>query len=159
MGAYDDLDPRFREWARELVSLAERFGMRPRVTSTRRSIQTQIALWDKRQRVLSGQLPFSTQPFPVAPPGTSQHELGLAIDVVVHPEGSQRVLGDVWTGWGGRWGGAGDPIHYGAGPRQLMSSPRGVPVQAPVRVAEVAPAVARRESVENLCKCRICACR
>jgi len=121
--AFVELDPRFRPWAQELVALAERLGFRPRVTSTRRSLRAQTILWERRQRVLRGELPVSAQPFQVAQPGTSTHELGLAIDLVVREPGGQAVLGDVWRSWGGVWSG-GDAIHYGAGPDQLLKSPR-----------------------------------
>lgn len=103
--------------------MAERLGMRPRVTSTRRSFREQVALWEKRQRVLRGDLPASSQPFPVASPGTSSHELGLAIDVVVRSPGDQRILGDVWQAWGGRWTPR-DAIHYEAGPDMMIRNPR-----------------------------------
>ncbi len=123
MSSFADLDPRLQPWARELYLLAERFGMRPRVTSTRRSVRQQAILFETRRRVLAGELPASAQPFPVAAPGTSTHELGLAFDMVVHPEGAQQILGDVWRGWGGVWF-ASDDIHYQFGPNLLLNRPK-----------------------------------
>lgn len=122
MGAFSDADPRARPWFDELYALANRLGLQPRVTSVRRSVRAQQILWERRQAVLRGDLPPSAQPFPVARPGSSTHELGLAADIVVRPDGGQRVLGDVWTGWGGFWT-ASDAIHYGIGPNQLLRPP------------------------------------
>jgi len=118
-----ELDPRFRPWAQELVHMADRMGMRPRVTSTRRSLRAQTVLWERWQRVLRGELPPEAQPYPVAPPGQSAHGLGLAIDLVVSPEGASRVLGDWWRAHGGQWWPS-DAIHFEAGPDQLRNKPR-----------------------------------
>jgi hypothetical protein len=57
---------------RAAVAAAEAALGRPlRITSGWRSPAAQQALWDRR----------ATNPFPVAPPGTSAHERGEAIDV------------------------------------------------------------------------------
>lgn len=57
---------------RAAVGRAEQLlGRRIPITSGRRSMAQQAALWANRFR----------NPFPVAPPGRSKHELGLAIDV------------------------------------------------------------------------------
>jgi hypothetical protein len=57
---------------RAAVARAEQLvGRRIPVTSGRRSMAEQAALWANRFR----------NPFPVAPPGRSKHEHGLAIDV------------------------------------------------------------------------------
>lgn len=57
---------------RAAVARAEQLlGRRVPITSGRRSTAEQAALWARRGR----------NPFPVARPGTSKHELGLAIDV------------------------------------------------------------------------------
>ena len=57
---------------RAAVARAEQLlGRRIPITSGRRSIAQQAALWADRFR----------NPFPVAPPGRSKHEHGLAIDV------------------------------------------------------------------------------
>lgn len=96
-----------RPFARALVNLAGSAGLQPRITSTRRSHAEQARLY---RRFLSG-----VQPYPVAPPGTSAHEFGMAFDMVT---GAMRLsdlkdLGSVWTSWGGVWGGEfDDPIHF-----------------------------------------------
>lgn len=138
MSSLGDLDPRFRPWAQELVALAERLQLRPRVTSTRRSLRAQTALWERWQKVLRGELPPSAQPYPVATPGTSSHQLGLAIDVVVQPAGGQQVLGDAWRGWGGKWWPS-DPIHYEAGPPMLLRDPKVVTRALPGDRVEYTP--------------------
>lgn len=57
---------------RAALATAERLLGRPiPVTSGRRSRAEQAALWARR----------ATNPFPVARPGSSRHELGLAVDV------------------------------------------------------------------------------
>ncbi len=141
MPSFGDLDPRLQPWARELYLLADRFGMRPKVTSTRRSFRQQQILFEIRARVLAGSLPESAQPFPVAAPGTSTHELGLAFDMVVQPVGAQTILGDVWRGWGGVWFSS-DIIHYQVGPDQLRNRPKivttaGVTTASPISLPGV----------------------
>lgn len=75
------------------------------VTSARRSRATQLRLWTE---YLAGR-----SAYPVAPPGTSKHERGLAFDAVVYPSTLQSAYGQLWESWGGRWGGRfGDPIHF-----------------------------------------------
>lgn len=73
-----------------------------RVTSVRRSYTEQLRLWNNR----------ANNPYPVAYPGTSKHELGYAWDMVGPPAMLARA-GAIWESWGGRWGGrVGDPIHF-----------------------------------------------
>lgn len=77
-----------------------------KVTSVYRSYSDQLRLWNNRHR----------NPYPVAPPGTSMHNLGRAWDMVGPPE-QLRHAGLVWEHWGGRWGGrfgSPDPIHFEA---------------------------------------------
>ncbi len=96
-----------RPWARALVDLAGRAGLAPRVTSTRRSHSEQGRLY---RSYLAGK-----NPYPVAPPGESAHEFGYAFDLAISPmtDANLRDLGQVWTGWGGVWGGVfDDPIHF-----------------------------------------------
>jgi len=86
------------EWA---LSVAQDVGLRPRVTSTRRSLAAQRRLYS---RFLTGKADF-----PVAPPGTSLHERGLAIDVVsLDPALFATIVAHV----GGRWAGPRDWVHY-----------------------------------------------
>lgn len=95
------LDPQFRPWAEYLLQVGRRYGLRPRVTSTFRSIREQARLYEK---FLRGETRY-----PVAPPGHSLHNYGLAIDLVSH---DNPWLGEVWQSWGGRWSSA-DSVHFG----------------------------------------------
>ncbi len=103
----NSLIPEFRPWAAALVNAAASAGLQPRVTSTRRSHAFQARLY---RRFLAGQ-----SQFPVAPPGTSSHEFGYALDLIISPYDLSlfKELGDLWNSWGGIWGGAfNDPIHF-----------------------------------------------
>lgn len=95
------LHPLFRPWAEYLLKVARQYGLRPRVTSTYRSIREQAQLYDKYLR-------GETQ-YPVAPPGKSMHNYGLAIDIVSR---SNPWLGEVWRSWGGQWD-ISDSVHFG----------------------------------------------
>lgn len=72
------------------------------VTSTYRSYSDQLKLWLNR----------SSNPYPVAPPGSSWHEYGRAFDVSA-PSWVLQQLGAIWNSWGGTWS-ARDPIHFQA---------------------------------------------
>lgn len=98
------LAPSFRPWAEWIVDVATRYGLAPVVASAYRSGAKQRQLYS---RYLSGQ-----NPYPVARPGTSQHEYGLAIDInLPHPE-YLPWLGSVWRSVGGPWSES-DPVHFG----------------------------------------------
>lgn len=95
----------FRPWARDLVHVASVAGVLPRVTSTLRSHSYQARLY---RDYLAGR-----NPYPVAPPGASAHELGLAFDMVTSPMSALIDLGKVWENWGGVWGGRfNDEVHF-----------------------------------------------
>jgi hypothetical protein len=74
--------------------------LNPIVTSTIRSRQEQEQLYQKYLRGESR--------YPVAPPGTSLHELGLAIDLVSR---DNALLGRVWQDVGGFWSPR-DAVHF-----------------------------------------------
>jgi len=74
----------------------------PSVTSARRSRAEQRALY---ARYLRGE-----SRFPVAPPGTSKHERGLAFDLVTEPDVNDQ-LGRIWNTWGGYWTPS-DRVHF-----------------------------------------------
>jgi LAS superfamily LD-carboxypeptidase LdcB len=86
----------------EFVADLERAGFHPRITSTRRTRREQSRLYRRFQAGL--------QPFPVAPPGYSEHERGLAFDMVTD---DNEAAGAEWARRGGRWAGPGDPVHFG----------------------------------------------
>lgn len=106
MSLLDTLDPSFKPAAQSLYDLAQSAGVRPRVTSARRSYAKQAALY---QAYIAGR-----SRYPAAPPGTSAHEYGLAFDMVVDNAVDQADLGTVWTQAGWVYGGEEDPIHYAA---------------------------------------------
>jgi len=98
------LDRRVRHYFAYLYDVAESAGLRPRITSTRRTRAQQVRLYN---RWLQG-----LQPYPVAYPGTSRHERGLAMDLVTT---DNAALGEWWRAQGGRWIGPSDPVHYDLG--------------------------------------------
>ncbi len=106
MSLFAGLDPRLRPYAQAFFDLLREHGANPIVTSTRRSSATQARLY---RRYLAG-----LHPFPVAPPGRSLHEHGLAWDMKLAP-GWAEVAGPYWEQMGGTWGGRfRDPIHFDA---------------------------------------------
>jgi LAS superfamily LD-carboxypeptidase LdcB len=78
-------------------------GIPAQVTSGRRTHTQQRALY---RRYLAGM-----NPYPVAPPGTSDHEIGEAVDVWCGDEGKQAMLGQAWVRAGGRWS-TRDSVHF-----------------------------------------------
>lgn len=99
---FADLHPQFQPWAKWLYDVAEYNGLRPRVTSTFRSVAHQ-------ERLYAGYL-RGEAPYPVARPGCSQHQYGVAIDMVVE---RAAELGALWQSYGLYWAGARDPVHFG----------------------------------------------
>jgi hypothetical protein len=70
------------ELLRRLESLAAQRGETWRITSGLRTRAEQQALWDNRH----------SNPFPVAPPGTSNHEHGDSADVTINGRPIQDVV-------------------------------------------------------------------
>jgi hypothetical protein len=105
------LDPAFRPAAAALLRVARSRDNRFRITSARRSRTEQARLYARWQQGLS--------PFPALPPGRSQHERGLAVDlarfgVPAENDPLLRALGASWRAAGGVWGGEADPVHFEA---------------------------------------------
>lgn len=96
MASFSGLQPFLRPYAQALVGYFP--GLR--ITSVRRSRTEQLRLWNNRHR----------NPYPVAPPGQSLHEYGLAWDMV-GPIEALRAAGRVWNSWGGHWSER-DSIHF-----------------------------------------------
>lgn len=94
------LDPRFRPWVQGLLDVGLRYGLNPQVTSTFRSLEEQAQLY---REYLAGR-----HPYPVAPPGESLHNYGLAVDIVSR---DNDWLGAVWKSWGGQWS-VRDDVHF-----------------------------------------------
>jgi len=103
MGRISDLVEELQGPANDLVLAAGRAGLLPRITSTIRSNSEQRRLYN---RFLAGQAGY-----PVAAPGYSAHEYGLAFDMVVSPMEALADVGYTWQQWGGGWNGA-DAVHF-----------------------------------------------
>lgn len=97
------IHPALAPWFGHLYEVAASNGLRPQVTSTYRSPEKQAALY---KRWLEGK-----NAYPVARPGTSYHEYGRAVDMVVT---NAPQLGAYWRYLGGTWGGEKDPVHFHA---------------------------------------------
>lgn len=104
MGQFSGLIRELRPYADYLYRVGIAYGLKPVVTSTRRSGATQRRLY---RRWKSGQ-----SPYPAAVPGTSLHELGYAFDMWSPSPQGMMWLGQVWQAMGGVHGGKGDPVHY-----------------------------------------------
>jgi len=107
---YRGLQPWLIPWAEALEAVADAYGMGPvSVNSVYRSRRQQELLYERYQKGASK--------YPVAPPGRSLHEHGLAFDINVRQGGSSREqawLGEVWRAWGGRWSSR-DAVHFYVG--------------------------------------------
>lgn len=88
-----------------LYRVAVANGLHPRITSTVRTHADQARLY--RAWLARGKTGL-----PAAPPGRSNHQLGLAFDMVAD---NLPGLGALWESWGGKWGGRfNDPVHFEA---------------------------------------------
>ncbi|MHC4067808.1 MAG: M15 family metallopeptidase [Planctomycetota bacterium] len=97
------LHPELMPYGELLLRIIRDAGYTVRVTSVFRSLEKQAQLYRLRQA--------GKWPYPVAPPGGSKHNYGLAWDMVTEPYDLLQDAGRVWRSWGGRWG-EGDPIHF-----------------------------------------------
>jgi len=100
----DELDPELAAAANDLVDVAGRAGLQPRVTSTVRTNSQQARLY-------RGYLANPQRAYPVAPPGYSAHEYGEAFDLVVTPMEALADVGYTWQTWGGGWNPQ-DAVHF-----------------------------------------------
>jgi len=96
-------------WAKYLYDVGKYYDPLLVVTSAYRSPAKQARLYAKWR---SGE-----SAIPAAPPGRSLHEHGVAFDLArigKNPLDDPLLnwLGAVWESWGGRWGGARDPVHF-----------------------------------------------
>ena len=99
-----DLAPNTRPKVSEWLASLRDAGVQGRVTSTRRSTAEQTRLYE---RYLRGE-----SLLPAAPPGSSLHELGIAIDIVFPGDEELAVAVDAAADFGLRWAGPGDPVHF-----------------------------------------------
>lgn len=105
------LNRHFRPYAEQLLRYARSLDPRFVCTSARRSRIDQARLY---HRFITGKSPLTA-----LPPGKSQHERGLAIDLArlnVDPSADELLaaLGQAWRQAGGVWGGEKDPVHFEA---------------------------------------------
>ncbi len=96
MSSFSGLQP----WLRPYASALKAYFPGLRVTSVYRSYSEQLRLWNNRAR----------NPYPVAPPGQSLHEYGLAWDMV-GADDQLEAAGRAWNSWGGHWSPS-DKIHF-----------------------------------------------
>lgn len=96
-------------WLRDLRDA----GVSPRITSGFRTHVEQKRLYDRAQSGAS--------PFPAAPPGASFHEAGLAIDLVWNSLEDINLGIESAPDYGLVWAGAGDPVHFQAGPELVAA--------------------------------------
>jgi LAS superfamily LD-carboxypeptidase LdcB len=110
MSALTALIPELGPVAEAFVNMARAHGLNPVITSVRRSAAAQRRLYDLRQRTLAGTLRPGEAPqrYPVAYPGTSDHERGWAFDMVCD---NPAEAGAVWNSWGGHWNPS-DAVHF-----------------------------------------------
>lgn len=80
---------------------ARRKGIELIITSGLRTRGQQQRLWENR----------AANRYPVARPGTSDHEKGIAFDAVAVPRKRQRELGHLWQHMGGEWS-TRDEVHF-----------------------------------------------
>jgi len=95
------LSPKLAKIAKNLPKVAKSLGFDARVTSGYRSHAKQKKLYDLYKAGL--------HPYPVAYPGTSDHEYGLAIDVV---SSNLDALVALLTEAGLFWAGPTDNVHF-----------------------------------------------
>lgn len=108
---FDKLTPEMQTAVIQLLSYAKENGLNVTVTSSYRSYEEQVNLYN------------TSRPGYAAKPGSSQHEFGKAIDIKIEGGDSDnkndpkfKLLGDYWTSlgynWGGTWSGANEPWHF-----------------------------------------------
>lgn len=106
--------PGYMEYAGRFVDWLRAQGLRVTVTSAYRNPRRQAQLYADYQRARARGLPH----LPAAPPGHSQHELGLAFDLRVEPDAYLAAVGHIWEWLGFTWGGRfQDPVHFDFRPR------------------------------------------
>jgi len=103
------LHPGLVPWARWIYAVGKYYDGRLVVTSARRSSAKQAELRRRWEMGISK--------IPANRPGTSLHEFGLAFDMArigKDPLADPLLmyLGKLWESYGGRHGGARDPVHF-----------------------------------------------
>lgn len=99
-----ELHPAVRPLAEAFVKAVEDADIAVTITSVVRSRADQERLYERARAGL--------QHYPVAHPGESLHECGLAWDMVLDPP-EYTTVGEVWESLGFRWGGRfRDRVHF-----------------------------------------------
>lgn len=93
--------PYVRWVALNLPAWAAQYGVWAEITSAYRSPAQQKKLYALYKQGL--------MPYPVARPGTSAHEKGLALDIATN---NRAIINKIMTYLGFSWGGFRDPVHY-----------------------------------------------
>jgi len=109
MASLGTLHPGLVPWAKWILAAGRKHQGKLVVTSARRSRAKQQMLRDRWE---SGD-----SKIPANRPGTSLHELGLAFDLATlgldpFEDPILPWLGSWWEYYGGRYGGARDPVHF-----------------------------------------------
>jgi len=110
MPSISSLQPALQPWATWIFRYGQSIDGKLVITSARRSGAKQAEL---RWKYLVGESPIYA-----APVGFSAHEKGWAFDMArigVDPLNDWLLmwLGKWWSHYGGRFGGAKDPVHFG----------------------------------------------
>lgn len=98
------LHPFVRDRVESAIATAAQRGLQVRLTSVTRSSATQ-------RRLYLAWLARGRTGLPAAPPGTSTHEFGLAVDLVM-ARGRLADFVRVAECAGLKWAGARDPVHF-----------------------------------------------
>lgn len=103
------LHPSAAPIAAAFIRFLQANGIKVEVTSTRRDLNKQAALYAAYKAGRSK--------FPAAPPGRSTHGIGIAFDLRLTPP-VYKQAGAAWEAAGFTWGGRfKDPIHFDLRPR------------------------------------------
>lgn len=117
MPSLSTLDERLRPWAEAMLELARSVDRRFVITSARRTYSEQWSLWWRHELDLSSfGMATGKATLPVAFPGFSAHEKGMAWDMArlgIEPfkDDLLRRFGAVWKAVGGKWSSV-DPVHF-----------------------------------------------
>jgi len=105
MAMLPGLHPFVRERVEAALAGARARGINVRITSLLRSTANQ-------RRLYNAWIARGRTGLPAAPPGTSTHEFGYAIDLVVTPSSRLREFSCLMEAAGMKWAGARDPVHF-----------------------------------------------
>ena len=99
-----DLEPVTRLSLRQAIEESIRLGIQFFITSTVRSFFEQLKLWLAWKA--------GRNRFPVAEPGKSTHQLGIAVDLVPKRHGTLDDIVELMFRHGFKWAGPRDRVHF-----------------------------------------------